>query len=413
MGILGFLNKSENETRAQLQPTSTNTVLEKLISNNLYINKSSVEQIPVVQESIKKIAGTIAGLPIELCKKENNVNQFLDEDYRLFLLNIENNTYSTSYQLKYSIVEDLLLYGKSYCYIERKGTKITGIHHINYETVGYKDSVNDKGIVIDRVYNYTLNNIVCTSNAYDILEINSGSKGILNSNKLLELMINHDDMLSNTLQNFTAPSGILKSQNRLTQTAIDRLRESWKSLYSGSSNSGKTIILEEGLDYKPLNDVDLNKLQSSDTKKSFIDDVERLFNLYGVQSDSEFLKYTITPIISCIESALTSSLLLTKEKENNYAFIFDTEMIIRANERERMETIVLGLDKGIYSINEARERLDMAPFVLDNDKSFLSLSMGKVLLMQDGQLTMPNLGTSMNIDETNTNLEGEENGENI
>ena len=296
MALLSFLNSNKSEeTRAQAQ-SSTSAVLERLISSNrLYINKNNVEQIPVVQESLKKICGTIAGLPVELCKKENNVNQFLDEDYRLFLLNIENNTYSTSYQLKYQIVEDLLLYGKSYCYIERKGTKIVGLHHIKYETVTEKNAVNENGVIIDKTYNYTLNNMVQTKNSYDILEINSGSKGILNSNKLLELMINHDDMLSNTLQNFTAPSGILKSQNRLTQVAIDRMRESWQKLYSGSGNSGKTIILEEGLDYKPLTDIDLNKLQSSDTKKSFVDDVERLFNLYGVQSDSEFLKYTITP----------------------------------------------------------------------------------------------------------------------
>lgn len=408
MGILGFLNKSENETRAQTQPTSTNTVLEKLISNNLYISKNNVEQIPVVQESIKKIAGTIAGLPIELCQKQNNVNNFI-EDYRLFILNTENNTYSTSYQLKYQIVEDLLLYGKSYAYIERKGTKIVGLHHIKYETVTEKNAVNENGVIIDKTYNYTLNNMVQTKNSYDILEINSGSKGILNSKKLLELIINHDDMLSNTLQNFTAPSGILKSQNRLTQVAIDRMRESWQKLYSGSNNAGKTIILEEGLSYQPLNDIDLNKLQSSDTKKSFIDDVERLFNLYGISSDSEFLKYTITPLISCIESALTSSLLLTKEKESNYKFIFNTEEIIRADEKTRVETVTMALSAGLLTINEARERLGENPFILDSEKSFLSLSMGKVLLMQDGQLTMPNLGTSMNIDETNTNLEGENN----
>lgn len=416
MALLSFLNStksSDTETREQAQ-SSTSTVLERLISSNgIYINKSSVEQIPVVQESLKKIAGTIAGLPVELCKKENNVNKFMDEDYRLFLLNIENNTYSTSYQLKYSIVEDLLLYGKSYCYIERKGMKIVGLHHIKYETVTEKKSVNEKGIAIDVNYNYTLNNMMCSANAYDILEINSGSKGVLNSNKLLELMLSHDDMLSNTLNNITAPGGILKSENRLTQVAIDRMRESWKNLYSGSGNAGKTIILEEGLDYKPLNDIDLNKLQSADTKKAFVDDVERLFGLYGIKSDSEYLKYCITPIISCIESAFTSQLLLTKEKENNYKFLFDTEMIDRADEKTRIESISLALDKGIYSINEARERLDMAPFVLDSEKEFLNISQGKVMLMQDGKVVIPNIGTSLNIEENTTNLEGEENGTDI
>lgn len=412
MALLSFLNKSDNNIESR-STSNTSTVLEKLITKNLYISKNSVEKIPVVQESLKKISGTIAGLPIELIKKENNINNFLEDDYRLFLLNTENNTYSTAYQLKYSIVEDILLYGKSYCYIEREGTKITSLYHINYESVSYKDSVDSNGIIIDRVYNYTLNNIVCSKNAYDILEVNSGTKGILNSNKLLELLLQHDDMVTNVLNNITMPSGYLKSEGRLTQTTIDRMKESWNKLYSGTSNAGKTIILEEGLSYKTF-DVDLNKLQSLDTKKSFIEDVERLFNLYNISSDSEFLKYTITPIISCIESALTSSLLLIKEKEYNMKFIFDTEIIARADEKTRIESISLALDKGIYSINEARERLDMAPFILDNNDEFLSLSMGKVLLMKDGKVIMPNMNAAMNIDDENQIVEGEEsNGEDI
>ena len=56
----------------------------------------------------------------------------------------------------------------------------------------------------------------------------------------------------------------------------------------------------------------------------------------------------------------------------------------------------------------------MAPFILDNNDEFLSLSMGKVLLMKDGKVIMPNMNATMNIDDENQIVEGEEsNGEDI
>ena len=60
---MGFFNKKQrNEERSYQVGT-----LETLLSNNSgYINKQIVEKIPVVMESVKKICGTVASLPIEM-----------------------------------------------------------------------------------------------------------------------------------------------------------------------------------------------------------------------------------------------------------------------------------------------------------------------------------------------------------
>ena len=135
--------------------------------------------------------------------------------------------------------------------------------------------------------------------------------------------------------------------------------------------------------------------------------------MFNIKSDSDYLKYCISPLVSCIESALTSQLLLTSEKEKNTKFIFDCEVIDRADEKTRIESISLGLDKGIYTINEARQKLDMANFMLDSQEEFLSISQGKIMLLKDGKVVVPNMGTSLNIDDETVELKGEENGENI
>lgn len=400
MGL--FKKKQEEETR------NYNSVLEALTSNNIYISKNSINKIPVVRESINKIAGTIASLPMELLKKEENKNTFINDD-RLYLLNIENNTYSTSYKYKYKIVEDLLLYGKHYSYIERRGAKIVGLYPIEFDTVSERDVIDNNGIIIDKVINYTLNNMIQSKNAYEIMIIDTGNKGILNSNNVLELALKHDEMMSKVLDNIAMPSGYLKSNDRLTNSTIQKMRESWKNLYTGSQNMGKTIILEEGLEYKTF-DLDLSKLQSTDNKKQFTDDIKRIFGLYNIQSDNEYLKYTLTPIISAIENALSSQLLLTSEKENNIKFIINTEEVARASEKERIEALTMAINSGILTINEARTRLNENPFILDSNKDFLSISQGKIMLFPDSTLTIPNMGTVLNAEGKK---EGENNGETI
>lgn len=391
---------------------SYDTLLQSLNTNKVYISKQSIEKLPIIQESIKKICGSIASLPIELIQKQKDRNNIIEDDIRLYLLNVEANNYLTSYNLKYRICEDLLLYGKSYCYIERKGIKIESLHPVDFQTVTEKNSIDKNGIIQSKDIEFTLNNTLQKRNSYEVLIVDTGNKGVLNSSKLLELLIKHDEMLENVIKNISMPSGFLKTEGRLTQNTINKMKESWKSIYAGSHNAAKTIILEEGLSYSPL-DIDLNKFQNNETKAAFIEDAQRLFGLFNIKSDSEYLKYCISPLVSCIESALTSQLLLTSEKEKNTKFIFDCEVIDRADEKTRIESISLGLDKGIYTINEARQKLDMANFMLDSQEEFLSISQGKIMLLKDGKVVVPNMGTSLNIDDEIVELKGEENGENI
>jgi HK97 family phage portal protein len=48
------------------------------------------------------------------------------------------------------------------------------------------------------------------------------------------------------------PSGVLTTDQKLTQESANRIRESWKNLHSGLANSGRTAILEAGLKWAPL-----------------------------------------------------------------------------------------------------------------------------------------------------------------
>ena len=160
----------------------------------------------------------------------------------------------------------------------------------------------------------------------------------------------------------------------MSETTVKRLRKGWESLYGGARNAGRTVILEEGLTYKPIS-LKPDELQLTDSKKVTTSEIARLFNVPESMINSNlnkynsnaaenlhFLQYTLSPIISAFESALDKSLLLESEKEDGYYFRFDVTEILRGTPKEQTEAIGQALEKGILSINEARAMLDKNQF---------------------------------------------------
>jgi HK97 family phage portal protein len=197
------------------------------------------------------------------------------------------------------------------------------------------------------------------------------------------------------------PLGVLKTAGRLSQGAVDRLRQAWADLYGGSKNSAKTVILEEGMEYAPLS-MKPTDLQLNDSKSGTNSEICKLFgvpesmittaaNKYGSieQNQLHFLKHCLAPIIGAIEASVDKSLLLEKEKQEGYFFRFDTSEMLRATEKERVEAVALGLEKGLLTINEARAKLDLPNI----DEDVFMWGLQSVLYNpKTGEMKVPNMG---------------------
>ena len=261
--------------------------------------------------------------------------------------------------------------------------------------------IDRKGFIRDLTVNYTLNGVYVEDlEVEDFLIVPFSSKdglrgkGILSTNQdILSLMLSEILYQNNVVGNGALPLGILETDGRLSDITAKKLRESWESVYGGIRNSGKTVILEEGLKYKSLS-LTPNDLGLLDSRKTHTELTEEIFNLpKGMLSSStviqneEFLKFTLNPILSAIEGAINKTLLLEEEKEDGYYFRFDVSELLKASFKEQVETISNATKNGLMTINEGRQKLDMKPF-LDND--FLLLSQGNVKLNADGVIEVFN-----------------------
>lgn len=374
------------------------------------IDEEDALSISAVMASAELISSTIARLNINLTKKGEKGSIDTVDDSRSFLLNKEPNNLMNATTLKKRIVMDYLFYGNSYLYPEKVRNDVTGIHHLKANQIMVEKYLRD-GFIEDAIIKYDAGGKTKEFDPYELIIVlkNSDdgvqSEGVLNLNTdLLLLAIEQQKYNNSILQNGALPLATLSSPHKLSDDSFENLKQSWSQVYQGGENAGKTVILEEGLEYKPVS-LNPNELDLSSSRKYVLSDIARVFNLpesminadankyaSNEQNNLHFLQYTLKPIISAIESALDKTLLLEDEKKQGYHFEFDVREVLATTEKEKFEATNVGLKGGILSGNEARTRHGLK--VLDDD--FMNYSLANIFYDKaTGHMIIPNMGITI------------------
>jgi len=112
--------------------------------------------------------------------------------------------------------------------------------------------------------------------------------------------------------------------------------------------------------------------QFIETRKFQLDEIARIFRIpphligdlehatfSNIEHQSiEFVKYTLTPWISRIESSLEKA-LISPEEYGTVKIKFNLDGLLRGSYKERMDGYAVGLTNGIYSVNDVRELEDL------------------------------------------------------
>ena len=270
------------------------------------------------------------------------------------------------------MVRDFLFYGTSNSVVERNLNEVTGLYLLPTDQIsvqlylqdGYKrysETVLQNGKGMTTFGNHQLLTVLRNSKDGFI------GQGILSQNeKTLRMAMDEFKYSSSVLKNGSLPLGILRADKKISNQAFANLKNSWSELYQGADKAGKTVILEEGLDYKPIS-LNPNDLQLTESKRSTISEIARILNMpesminssaakYGSneRDNIAFLQYCIAPIVKSIEGAMNKSLLLEKEKEEGFEFKIDSSKLLRMTRKERAEAISQEFNGGLISFWEAR-----------------------------------------------------------
>ena len=200
---------------------------------------------------------------------------------------------------------------------------------------------------------------------------------------------------SSFFANGARPGGVLKHPGVLKDPS--KLRESWQAVYGGTANTGKVVVLEEGVDYQQIS-IPPEEAQFLETRKFQIDEIARLYrvppHMIGdlekssfnniEQQSLEYVKYTLNPWVVRWEQSLQKALLLPSEQKR-YFIKFNVDGLLRGDYQSRMQGYATGRQNGWLSANDIREMENMNP-IPDEEGGNLYLINGNLCKLRDAGL---------------------------
>ena len=384
MGLFNFFKKEEREFSSTNSNQDDLTKILEGSTKTSAITREMAMQIPTLKAGIGFIADLVSSLEIKLHKVNDGKVETVSDDYRLKLLNDETGDTLNSYQMKQSLVRDFIISGNGYVYLNKDRNRIISIHYVEPSRVSVTPNVDpifkDGKLIVNGVLYNNYDFIIFAKNTVNGLS----GKGLLDeSSDILELTYNTLAFANSNIKAGGIKRGVVKSSKKLDDDSMSYLKSSWAELYDTNNNTNKVIILNDSLDFQELSQTSI-ELQILENRKTNNEDILNLIKmpiniLNGTATEQQynnFIKSTIIPILSQLESAFNSALLLETEKESKYYFAFETKDLLKGSAKERFETYKTAVEAGIMTVNEARYQEDYDSIEgLDNIK----MSLGHVL----------------------------------
>ena len=178
---------------------------------------------------------------------------------------------------------------------------------------------------------------------------------------------------TNSIKNGAKPSGLFTTPDgtSLTPDQISQLKELQKEVYSGAKNARSNMIVPGGLKYQPISlspsDMDFNKsirLASENVAHAFGVPLPLLFNDASTndnitQMTEQFTQKTVLPMVRHIIDTYSMWFKYIDKKELKLCVDVNSIPSLEANKERKHNKLVKGIEGGLYTINEARNLLDL------------------------------------------------------
>ncbi|MFN0133417.1 MAG: phage portal protein [Phycisphaerales bacterium] len=366
-----------SETRSIEDPSKPITAaqLAELLSGGTAGSGKSVTprsslKVGAVFACVRVISNAIARMPLIVYERtdEGRVRATSHSLYRL--LKLRPNPDMSSFSLRSALMTGALLWGNGYAEIvRRRDGKVQAIVPIESERV---TPVREGG---DLRYRVVTDGVPVTLLKRDILHLPGlsfdgvcGLSVVGHARQTIGAAMAADEFAGTLLRNGLRPSGVLEHPKKLGDQGTKNLRESFQAVYGGSANSGKPLILEEGMKWNSSS-MPLEDAQFVETSYFRVEDIARWFgvpphkighllratNNNIEQQSLDFLGDTLAPWVEALEQELVWKLFSEEEMERYYAEHL-TQAIIQMDANTRGQLYERLVRTGSISPDEIRDR---------------------------------------------------------
>lgn len=355
------------------------------------VDANTAMQVTAVQACVTLLAESIAQLPCDLYRREKGDQRKRATDHPLYdVLRYSPNGWQTSFEYQEQKQNALGLRGNSFNYIDRSpqghiqqliplmNDKVQPLRGEDgmpyYKLLEYDETVPMRLIHHTRWH---------SSNGYvglSPIDLHRNSIGLhMSVEEHAETVFSQGTTLSGVIERPTDASP-------LKQDAINRIKDGWKSEFSGSKNAFKIAMLQEGMKYNQMGMTN-EDAQLLASRNYGVNEIARIWKipLHMVQhlekatfsniehQGIQYVIYTLMPWIKRHEQAMMRD-FLTAEERKKYYIEFNVSGLLRGDQKSRYDAYAIARQWGWLSVNDIR-RLENMPPVSGGDTYLQPLNM--------------------------------------
>nr|WP_317403353.1 phage portal protein [Plesiomonas shigelloides] len=368
--------------RKSHSPITTPSALAEVIglSYDTYTGKRISSQqamrLTAVFACVKVLAESVGMLPCSLYRLSGGMKQRATKERLHKLIAIQPNGYMTPQEFWELLMACLCLRGNFYAYKVKVLGDVVELLPIdpgcvepalnsNWESVyqvTFPDGSTDVLTQDDiwHVRTMTLDGLV-------------GLNPIAYAREAIALTAAMEEHGARLFSNGAVTSGVLRTEQALSEQAYERLRKDFEARHTGLDNAHRPMILEMGLDWKSMA-LNAEDSQFLETRKFQLEEICRLFRvpLHMVQNTDRatfnnieelglgFINYSLVPYLTRIEQRINAG-LVRESKQGEFYAKFNAGALLRGDMKSRFEAYATGINWGIYSPNDCRDLEDMNP----------------------------------------------------
>ena len=333
-------------------------------------------QLTSVFSCVRVLAESVGMLPCSLYEQLESGNKRATKERLHKLLAVKPNNYMTPQELWELLIACLCLRGNFYAYkVYALGEvvellpldpscvtpKLNNQWEPEYQVTfpnGKSETLTQQEIWHERIF--TLDGLV-------------GLSPIAYARQAIGLGLATEEHGARLFGNGAVTSGVLQTEQELSDLAFDRLKRDFEENHQGLTNAHKPLILEMGLKWQQIS-LSAEDAQFLETRKFQLEEICRIFRvpLHMVQNTDRatfnnienlgigFINYSLVPYLIRIEQRINAGLVKASKQGTFYAK-FNTGALLRGDMKSRFEAYSTGINWGIYSPNECRELEELNP----------------------------------------------------
>jgi HK97 family phage portal protein len=353
------------------------------------VNEQSAMRSTTVFRCVSLISGLIASLPLMVYEKDKEGRKIADRNRVYPLLHDNPSDVMSGFNWRELIVVDVLLGGNHYSVIEYDGAaRVTGFFPVPRNAVTVRKT--DAGRLVYEIQLADGSETIDQDNMLHIAGLGfDGTVGlsmISSARQAVGLSLAMEESSSRMHSNGIRPSGVVQAEDGFGSdpvVALRRLRAQFEQAYSGLSNTGKTIYLDKGMKWTPMQ-ITPADAETMEQRRFQVADICRIFGVpphmvgetdkatswgSGIeQMMLGFLMTTLQPLLARIENEFNRKLF---KKDRSFYAEFNRDALLAMDATARGSFYATMIQNGGLTPNELRKFQNL-PAMEGGDQLFIN-----------------------------------------